>query len=409
MRIGILTQYYPPEIGAPQNRLSDLAKRLAAMGHEVTVLTAMPNYLAGEIFDGYKRKAYHHEVIDGISVHRSWIFATRSRGVVPRLWTYFSFVFSALVFGLIRLPRADVLFTESPPLFLGVTGYVLARVKRARFLLNVADLWPRAAVELNVVTNPVMIRSAERLERWLYRRADLITGQTQGIVEHIRQYVPREVVHLLTNGTDLTRYGPEKRDEGLRRAFGLEDRFVVGYGGLHGPAQALHYAVEAGVYLRECPEIVVVFFGDGPEKAALERLAREKKLDNVRFFPVQPQDRMPGLISLWDVALVSLQDNPTLRGALPSKMFEAMGAGVPILLSAPAGEATRLVEAADAGLCVTPEDAAALAQAMQRLYQDEDLRRRQGRNARCFVEVHYNRETIARQFVAFLKNVPASR
>lgn len=402
MRLIVLTQYYPPEIGAPQNRLSDLAKRLVRMGHQVTVFTGMPNYPTGNIFDGYRGKIYVREVIDGVRVCRSWIFATESRKVLLRLLNYFSFVLSSLVLGALFLPRADFLLTESPPLFLGISGYVLAKLKRARFVLNVADLWPKAAVDLQVITSGWLIRAAERLEEFLYGKAALITAQTQGIVLHIQQRTRQKQVRLLTNGADVERFGSGKSDPALLREFGLEGRFIVGYAGLYGPAQALEKVVDAGLYLQDCPEIVIALFGDGPVKSKLQEQARERKLENIRFFPVQPQERMPYVTALWGIGLVPLYKSPLMRAALPSKMFEIMAAGVPVIMSAVPGESTALIEAAQGGICVTPENPAALAEAIKKLYCETALRLQLGRNARNYVERYYNRQAKAEQFMQYL-------
>lgn len=408
MRIVILTQYYPPEIGAPQNRLSDLAGRLARLGHRVTVLTAMPNYPAGEIAAGYRRRLYAREVVEGVEIHRGWLFATRSRRVVPRLLNYFSFVFSSLAAGAFVLARADFIVVESPPLFLGISGYLLSRMKRARLVLNVADLWPKAAVDLKVVTNPFLIRLAERLEELLYRKASLVTSQTQGMVDDIRGRMPEKDVRLLTNGADLERFDPRRFPAEPLEEFGLAGRFVVVYAGIHGPAQALAKVMEAAAHLRSYPEIVFAFFGEGPLKAELQERARAKGLENVKFYPPQPRERMPEILAGCAAGVVPLYDSELMRAALPSKMFEVMAAAVPVLLSAPEGEASAIVRAAEGGVCVSPESPELLAAAVEELYLDRERRLRLGRNARAYVERHYSRQAIAERFMEYLLHAEGS-
>jgi len=402
MRIIVLTQYYPPEIGAPQNRLSDLARRLVRMGHQVTVLTAMPNYPTGRIHEGYRRRVYMRETIDGVLVYRGWIYASTSRKVVPRLLNYFSFVLSSLIAGAFFLRRADFLLVESPPLFLGISGYFLAKLKRARLLLNVADLWPKAAVDMKVISNKSLINAAERFENLLYRKASLIIAQTQGIMSHIKERAPQKKVCLLTNGADPDQFGPNMTGPRTLKEFGLEGCFIIGYAGLHGPAQALEKVIDAAQHLRSFPNIVLAFFGEGPHKSDLQKRVREKGLKNVRFFPLQSRKRMPGLIASWDIGLVPLYNSPLMRGALPSKMFEVMAAGVPVLLSAPPGEASAVIESAQAGVCVKSEGPQALAEAIIKLYGDEAWRKQLGRNARAYVKTHYNRQIIAEQFLQYL-------
>jgi glycosyltransferase involved in cell wall biosynthesis len=402
MRLILLTQYYPPETGAPQNRLHDLSRRLVSMGHDVTVLSAMPNYPAGRIQEGYRGRLFMSEEIDGVKVLRSWIFATKSRRFIPWVSHYFSFVFTSLLFGAVKLPRADVLITESPPLFLGITGYLLAKLKRATFVLNVADLWPKAGVDLGLLKSPLQIGVLNFLERVLYARAKLVTGQTQGIVEHVEEVVPTKKTWLLPNGADTERLSPDGGDPGYLKEFGLSDKFVVGYGGLHGPAQSLKTVVDSARHLQDHPDIVIALFGDGPEKSDLIQRARLAGLHNVLFFPLQAGDRMPGLVPLWDVGLVPLYDGKLMELARPSKMFEIMACGVPLILCAPPGEASEIVQGAGAGLWVAAEDPAALATAILELHGDPALRSRLSSQGRCLIESRFDRRVIAEEFAGHL-------
>jgi glycosyltransferase involved in cell wall biosynthesis len=258
---------------------------------------------------------------------------------------------------------------------------------------------------MKVVTNRSLISMARRLEEFLYRRAALITGQTQGIVTDIRRRMPRKRVRLVTNGADLDRFGPEKADPSLLDELGLDGRFIVGYAGVHGLAQSLDRVIDAAIHLKEFPDIVIACFGDGPLKERLVRQAREKRLENVRFFPAQCRERMPGLVAHWGVGLVPLYGGTLARGALPSKMFEIMAASVPVLLSAPAGEASALIEEAQGGVCVEPENPAALAEAVVKLYRDASLRRQLGGNARAYVTRRYDRQIIAEQLLRHLSEL----
>lgn len=405
MKLILLTQYYPPETGAPQNRLADLAARFVAMGHEVTVLTAMPNYPVGQVYPGYRWRVFAREHVNGIPVVRSWILATRNRSLLPRLITSLTFVVSSTIAGAFALSRADVLLTESPPLFLGMSGCVLARLKRARFVMNVADLWIQAAVEMNVVKSRRLVRAATWLEAGLYRSAAAVTAQTQGIKAAVERLAPEKSAYLFTNGVATDVFRPDVARPDLIRDLGLEGRFIVGYAGIHGLAQALHTVVDAGEHLKSVPEIVITFFGDGPLKEELQARAAARGLTNVRFFPVQPKEAMPGLTAAWSAGLVPLVASAIGRSALPSKMFEIMAAEVPVLVSAPAGEATALVDAAAGGLVVEPEDAERLAAAILQLHRDPALRRSLGQNARRYVEQHFNRATIAANLASYLTGI----
>ena len=300
MKILLITQYYPPETGAPQNRLSDLAKRLTAFGHEVTVLTAVPSYPKGEIFSNYRGCLMVEEDDQGIHVVRTWAYATKSKSFFPRIMNYLSFALLAIPFGWVATGDADVVFVESPPLFLGFSGYLLSKVKRAKFTLNISDLWPESAVVLGVLRNRTMIRFATWGEEWLYRRSSLVTGQTRGIVDSILARTPQTPTHLLTNGVS-----PEFLESidasrairgGLRQKFGFGNSFIALYAGIHGLAQGLETLLTAAEILREEKKIRFCFFGDGPEKVRLQELAKNRCLENVQFFPPLPASDMAQLL-----------------------------------------------------------------------------------------------------------------
>lgn len=400
VKVLFLTQYFPPEIGAPQSRLAAWALHLERSGHEVTVLTAFPNYPAGAVYEGYRGHLAMQERWHNLRVIRTWIYASSNKAFWARLVSYFSFVFSSLVLGLPRLRRQDVVVVESPPLFLAFSGLVISFFCRSRFAFNVSDLWPESAVVLGVVRNKVAIKLAYWFEGFVYRHADLITGQTRGIVNSIRSRFSLDCVAFVPNGVDLGRLAPETAKEEvleLRHAWGLEGRFVVGYAGLHGLAQDLTTALEAARELSQHQGVVLVFVGDGPEKAQLVERKREWQLDNVRFLPPQPRERMREVWSLFDVALVPLKNLDLFKGAMPSKMFEAMAMGIP-LIAALDGEARRLLQDARTGVCVDPGDPHALAEAVLRLYGEADTRKRFADNGRKYVVEHHDQSALAEKF-----------
>jgi glycosyltransferase involved in cell wall biosynthesis len=404
MRILILTQYYPPETGAPQNRLSDLARRLKEFGHTVTILTALPNYPRGEIFEAYRGHIIVEENLGGITVIRTWIYATQSKSFVPRLLNYFSFVISSVALGWWRIGSQEVVVVESPPLFLGISGFLLSVFKNARLVLNISDLWPDSAVSMGILKNKLLVGLSRRLEEFLYRHSCLITGQTRGIVENIRSRMRNKKVALITNGVDVDAFAVasqvNQRDS-IRREFGLGVKHVIGYAGLHGLAQGLETVVQAARLLAHCENLLFVFFGDGPEKKKLMELAQQLGLDNVSFFPPEDTKRMPAIIGSFDIALVPLRRLDLFKGALPSKIFEAMAAAVPIIVTID-GEARELVEKAQAGIAVNAEDPEALANAILQLDDDPNRMKTLGRNGRRYVMEHYDRQKIAEGFERLL-------
>ncbi len=401
LRVLLLTQYYVPETGAAQNRLADLATRLSHSSHSVTVLTAMPNYPKGEIFGDYKGHILLDEKREGVRVIHTWLYATKSKKIAPRIANFVSFAVIAALIGIVNAGPQDLVIVESPPLFLGLSGWLLSRWKKCRFVLNVSDLWPESAVALGVLRNRFIIHLATRIEEFLYRRADFITGQTEGIIASIQKRFPDKAVQLMPNGVNVdSLLSPSERESTrvrVQTAFGFTDRFVVGYAGLHGLAQNLNTMLDAAQILAQQKDIVFVFFGDGPEKEELIRDSNRMGLDNVRFYPPQAASRMPELLSALDIAVVPLRRHRLFSGALPSKLFECMGSGIPVVVAIE-GEAKLLVEKAQAGICVEPEDAHTLAKAILRLHGDKELRRTLGENGREFVTQHYNRQKIAQQF-----------
>jgi glycosyltransferase involved in cell wall biosynthesis len=325
MKLLILTQYYPPEIGAPQNRLHELAVRLVAKGIEVEVLTAMPNYPKMEIAPGYEKGKIKEEIIDGIPVHRARIYVSQSKSIVKRLLNYFSFVFTSWWRGR-KLGRFDYLMVESPPLFLGYSAMALYRKLKAKLIFNVSDLWPESAEKLGLVTNRQLLKVTYCLEARCYNRATLVTGQTNGIVQDIRRRFPHKKVYWLPNGVNLAFYDPEVvQPNGFRQKHGFAaDTTLVFYGGVIGHAQGLQIILHAANLLRERSDVAFILQGAGPEKDMLTELKDELKLTNVHFLPPVPKDEMPGILKEIDISLVPLRKLELFEGAIPSKIFETL-------------------------------------------------------------------------------------
>jgi glycosyltransferase involved in cell wall biosynthesis len=406
MKILFLTQYYPPEIGAPQNRLHELAVRLRAHGVEVEVLTALPNYPKMEIQEAYKNGKNREEIIDSIPVHRSWIYVSKSKGIISRLLNYFSFVWSSYWRGR-KLGKFDFLLVESPPLFLGYSAMRLAKKMNAKLIFNVSDLWPESAEKLGIVTNKRLLKLAYNLEATCYQRATLITGQTEGIVNDINQRFPEASLYWLPNGVDVDFYDPDKvKPTNFREKNGFTSQDVLFfYGGILGHAQGLEVIVHAANELKDQVNIQFIMQGSGPEKDKLMKLKEDFKLNNVHFLDPVSKLEMPGIVKAVDVALVPLKNLPLFQGAIPSKVFEALSMKKPLLLGVD-GEARRhFIEKAEAGLFFEPENARELAKQAKILALDESKRRVMGDNARKYVELQFNRNKLAASFLEKLKEI----
>ena len=406
MRILILTQYYPPEVGAAQNRLSCLARFLKRAGHSVTVLTAVPNYPSGNIHAQYRNRLIVEEVEEGITVLRTWLYTRPGLRFFGRLANYLSFSALALVMAVNKVGRQHVVITECPPLFTGFSGFFISKLKRAKFAFNISDLWTDSAVDLGMLKNKTLIALAHRMELFLYQRADLITCQTQGIVSGVRARVPEATIALVTNGIegDFFRKTDDARGRRLQRSYTASGKFVVGYAGLHGLMQDLETVVDAARLLRDNDRVAFAFYGDGPQKVKLMRRVSEERLENVEFFPPQPVDRMPEIFAGFDAMVVPLRDLPVLKGAIPCKLLEAMAAGVPIVLAA-LGEAKHVVEAGRCGIVVLPEAPQLMADAICALHHNEPMRVSFGQNGRQHAFEHYNRDRINERFEVMLSGL----
>lgn len=404
MKLLILTQYYPPEIGAPQNRLHELAVRLKAAGMEIDVLTALPNYPRMEIMNGYENRKNRYEEIDGIPVHRSWIYVTKSKGIFSRLLIYFSFVWSSYWKGR-KMKKYDYLLVESPPLFLAYSALRLAKKLNAKLIFNVSDLWPESAEKLGIVTNKIALNLAYKLEAKCYRQAFLITGQTQGIVDDICARFPDKKVYWLPNGVDVSFYNPSQIQPGNfreRNSFSQEE-ILFFYGGIIGHAQGLEVILNAANLLRENSKIQFILQGSGPEKEMLLELKKTLKLNNVHFLEPVSKKEMPSILKSIDVALVPLKNLTLFKGAIPSKVFEALAMEVPLLLGVDGEARNHFIEKGKAGLFFQPENADELAK--QALFLTENLveRLEMGKNARRYVTENFDREKIANDFMRQLE------
>ena len=400
MKIGILTQYYLPEAAAPARRLSSLADRLVRRGHQVHVIAAVPNYPLGRTYPGYGG-LFSREHQDGISITRTYVYPTISIKALPRLTNYFSFVFTSMIGGIIRLPQLDYLLSQSPSMFLGISGYVLSRLKGARWILNVSDIWPDSAVRVGVVKDGMRLRLARALEVFYYRKAWLVTGQSKEIVQHISARSPGTATYYLPNGVDTDRFSPERRSEALRCELADGSECIAIYAGLHGLAQGLEQVLRAAARLQDLKHLSIVFVGDGTEKRRLVQQALSMGLRNVRFMAPFPHETMPGVLASADIALVALKDH--LPGSVPSKIYEAMGSGLPLVIAA-AGEAADTVEEAKAGVAVSPGDADGLASAIRGLAVDVDRRERLGLSGRQAAVAQFDRRPIGDEFINFLES-----
>lgn len=407
MRILILSHYYTPEVNAPASRTSEHSRAWARAGHRVTVVTCAPNHPRGQIYPGYRNRLFQREMVDGVEVVRLWTLLFANEGFLLRTLNYLSFLVAATAAAPF-LPKPDVIVSTSPQFFCGLAGRVLRLVKRRPWVLEIRDLWPESIVTVGAMRKGLAVRFLEALEANAYRRADGIVVVADSFVEHVAERRRRrEAIHVIKNGVDLDLFQPGDGAE-IRERFGLGDRIVAAYVGTHGMAHGLDTVLDAAALLRDDQRIGFLLVGDGAERARLVKRAREMRLDNIRIVGQLPKADMPAVWSATDVSLILLRKKDTFTKVLPSKMFEAMAMTRPIVLGVE-GEAKALLEEAGAGIATEPENAEALAAAVQRLAADPALRARLGARGAEHVRRHYDRAALAHRYIDVLESAIMAR
>jgi glycosyltransferase involved in cell wall biosynthesis len=428
LRVLIVTHYFPPETDATQARLSGLAATWAADGDDVTVLTGMPNHPTGVLPSAYRRAVLRRERRDGYRVVRTWLYATPNEGIARKTLGHLSFMASSVILGARASGPADVVVVSSPTFFSILSGWLLARLKRARFVVEIRDLGPAIFVELGLLTNPLVIRVLERLELAAFAVADEVVVVTEGFrADLLRRGVPPEKVHTIRSGVDVGRFaaaetGSADERQALRARLGAgPDDCLVLYAGTHGISQALPAIADAAALLdRPGPAapagagpagagsaagraaaadrkaIRFAFVGDGADKRRLERRVAQLRLDNVELLPGVPDQEIPALLAAADICLVPLREVPLFASFIPSKMFEYLAAGKAVIGSV-TGEAAQILAEAG-GVVVPPENSGSLAAAIAAVAADPQLRAEMGRAGRAFVERGYDRAALAREY-----------
>jgi hypothetical protein len=410
MKITIVTHYFPPETGAPQARLSALAASWAAGGDDVTVLTGMPNHPTGVIPPQYRGAIRRRERRDGYRVLRTWLYATPNEGVVRKMLGHVSFMVTSVLLGGRASGPADAVVVSSPTFFSIGAGWLLARLKRARLVVEIRDLWPAIFSELGVLTNRRVIRFLERLELAAYAAADTVVVVSDGFRANlIGRGVAADKVHTIRNGVRPGEFDPgAPADARLRERLGAgPGDCLVLYAGTHGISQGLPSVADAAARLAGEEQIRFAFVGEGADKQRLRHRIAEHGLGRVTLLPSVPHEQVPALLAAADICLVPLRDVPLFSSFIPSKMFEYLAAGKPVV-GALAGEAAQILREAGAQV-VPPEDSEALADAIRQLAVDPQRRLEMGRHGRCYVEKYFDREMLAQQYRKLLESSGGQR
>lgn len=372
---------------------------LAARGHDVHVVTSYVQHKEREVPEEYRGRKMVRRSEEGMTVWRTYATPGYGRDLRSRLANYLSFAFWAFLAGM-RAPRASVVVASSPSLPAAAGAAIVALLKRSAFVLEVRDLWPGSAVAMGLVRQgSPMYRVARALEWFCYRRARHIIALTDGIRDGvIAAGVPAERVTLITNGVDLADGPVAGADVPVP-----SDTFVAMYVGAHGTYSSLGTVLEAADLMRDEASVRFVLVGGGDQKPALVADAKRRNLSNVVFVDPVPKHAVPSWLARADVCLLPYQDRELFAGALPNKTFDYMGAGKPIVAAVPPGELSRLVETAECGIAIPPENPTAMADAIRRLAADGALATRLGAAGAGFVCTHYDRAVLAERFVSIVE------
>ncbi len=398
MKILYISQYFPPEIGAPSVRVYELARHWVRMGHQVKVLTAFPNHPTGIIPEEYRGEIFRREFIDGIEVIRTWVFAAPNKGFTKRILNYLSFPISAILMGSPMIGACDVVIATSPQFFVAAAGFIVGRFKKKPYIFEVRDLWPDSIMAVGAMKNELVLGLLSSIEHFLYKRAAGIVGVAESVREVIASRAGRHPkIAIIPNGVDADFFAATEADNPP------EDEFLVSYIGTHGLAHGLETVLDAAEKLRDY-SIKFQFVGEGAEKENLVQSARRRNLQSVSFLPGQPHELIPDFYRASHVCLVPLKDREVFSLTIPSKIFEIMACQRPVILGV-RGESRSVLEEARAGIAVEPENASALADAILTLYNDPPKCKIMGANGRDFVRKHYSREKLSKKYVKFLTSI----
>jgi colanic acid biosynthesis glycosyl transferase WcaI len=405
MRILYLSQYFPPEAGATQARAYEMAKTWVQLGHHVTMLAEIPNHPAGIILKDYRGKLYDRSDLDGIDVVRVWVKASPIKNFYSRMLFYLSYMMNAIIAGIILARgKYDLIYASSPPLFVGGAALVLRIIKRIPLVFEVRDLWPESAIALGELSNRRAISLAMKLEASCYHNAIQIVVVTHNNYEHlIHRGIVKEKLFYVPNGANIEMFTFHQTGrERIRYELGLQDKFIAIYAGIHGIAQGLETVFDAARILQPNPDIHFILIGAGPKKAELQTLANTYNLSNLTLLPEKPREQIPDYLSAADVALIPLKKADVFKGALPSKIFDAWACELPVLISID-GEARQVVENAQGGIYIPPEDEMKMAEALIHLKDSPTERKLFAENGLNYTRQHHSRVALAENLIQHLE------
>lgn len=409
MHILFLTDNFPPEVNAPASRTFEHAREWVKAGHAVTVVTCAPNFPKGRVFEGYRNRLWQSEEVSGIRVVRVWSYISANEGFARRILDYVSYMATATIASLF-VRRVDLVVATSPQFFTAVAGWMVGTVKRRPWVFELRDIWPESIRAVGAMANSKILDALERLELFLYRRAAAVVSVTEAFRRNlIERGIDADEIHVVTNGVDLSHFAPCPRDPDLAASLGLTGKFVAGYVGTMGMAHGLSTLVDAAAAFRDRGDDAfrLLFIGEGAEKATMKAKVADLGLSNVVFVDSVPKSEISRYWSLLDVSIVHLRATELFQTVIPSKMFECMAMGIPMLFGV-RGEAAEIVESTGTGLLFRPEDAGDLVAAIDRLRTAPSLLEALAMNGPKAAPT-FDRAVLARRMMAVLEDVEKAR
>lgn len=399
MNILFITDNFYPEGNAIASRVYERACYWVKWGHQVTVITSAPNFPEGKLYPGYKNKWFQKEILNGITVIRVKTFIKSNKGFFLRIIDFLSFMLPAFFAGLLQ-KKSDIVATTSPQFFGAIAACLVAKCKRVQFVLELGDIWPESIVGVGAMRDSSVIRLLEKIEGWLYRKSNKIIVVSPAFKENlILKNVSAEKIFIITNGVDLSKYSPKSRNEALLKRYDIEkNKFIIGYIGTHGMAHALENVLKAALLLSHEKNIQFIFVGTGAERNKLIALSETLQLKNVLFIPAQPKETVIDYWSLCSISLIHFKNTPIFSASIPSKIFESMGMGLPILLASPKGAASDIILNEQAGLWIPAEEPVPLSDAILLLYENRNKLRELAENS-VAAAPRYTRAIQAQKFL----------
>lgn len=399
MHIMFLSDNFAPEGNAPASRTFEHTREWVVQGHKVTVITSAPNFPEGRVYNGYQNRWIFREKMLGVNVWRVKTYIAKNEGFFRRIMDYLSFMITSFMFGLF-VKKVDLIVGTSPQFFTAIAAWALAKIKKKPFVFEVRDIWPSSITAVGAMKKGLLISMLENIEMFLYGQADLIIVVTNSFrAELVERGVKSSKIKVILNGVDLDFYRPIGiKDPEFTKKYQLHSKIVVGYIGTLGLAHNLKNILRAAEILKNDRSIQFIIAGAGAEKDEIGRIIKEQDLKNVTIIPRQSKKDMPRLWSICDICLVSLKNSAQFKGVLPSKIFEAMGMGLPLIMSVPKGEATQLVLSARAGMLVDPDNHIELAETVSFLANNSEVRLELAKNS-LNSSIFYGRSSAAKDLL----------